>query len=220
MECLGNSLVKYAVPDNESILSLLCAHEINPGDLQMIVLSHLHNDHTGGLTELHEAAPHVPIYVSPDQWDVFGKHPLYATFEGCVPSQWPRNFSPTILEPTDQVLGPWTHCYPLASDGKVVAVDTPGHVPGHISLVVYEDSIRDGSRITYFLTGDAVYGIDVLDKGQPDGINSDPKTALRSLELIKEFATQTDVVVLPSHDVNTPQILADRSVYKPKQIGG
>lgn len=35
---------------------------------------------------------------------------------------------------------------------------------------------------------------------------------LQSLGLIKEFTRQIDVV-LSSHDVNTPRLLADRAVY-------
>ncbi|KAL4901246.1 hypothetical protein BDW74DRAFT_187876 [Aspergillus multicolor] len=211
---VANSLARYTVAENESVLSLLRTHGVQSESLQMIVLSHLHSDHAGGLQELHAAAPNVPIYISPAQWEVFGKNPLYAILEGCLPEHWPQNFAPKILESKDHAVGPWTHCYPLTADAKIVAVDTPGHVPGHISLVVHEDGEND-ANVTYFLTGDAVYGLDLLDKEEPDGINSDPEAALRSLKLIKEFATQSDVVVAPSHDVNTPQILAERRAYKP-----
>lgn len=98
----------------------------------------------------------------------------------------------------------------------MLAVDTPGHAPSHIPLAVYGDCMnKDGSQTTtttttFLLTGDAVYGLDLLDVGQPDEINSDPQRALQSQRLIKEFARQTEVVVLPRHDVNT-----DRVVYKP-----
>lgn len=94
-----------------------------------------------------------------------------------------------------------------------MAVDTSGHVPGHISLVVYGDN-DDGTRTTYFLTGDATYGLDLLETEEPDGINDDPEMALQSLELIKEFARQTELVVLPSHDVDTPRLLRERVAYK------
>ncbi|PLB53854.1 metallo-beta-lactamase superfamily protein [Aspergillus steynii IBT 23096] len=211
----GNSLAKFSVPPEEGLLAQLRAQGVDPVQLQAIVLSHLHNDHTGGLKEVHEAAPNVPIYVSEQQWRVFGEHPFHAAVEGCVPSQWPENFNPKLLEEKDIPVGPWATSYPVTADGKVIAVDTAGHVPGHVSLVVYGEN-DDGAKVTYFLTGDAVYGLDLLDIEQPDGINSDPQRALKSLKLIKQFAAENEVVVLPSHDVNTAQILVNSTVYKPK----
>lgn len=87
-----------------------------------------------------------------------------------------------MLEPKDQPIGPWSRTYPLTSDGRVVAVDTPGHVPGHVFLIVY------GDDATYFLTGDATYGMDLLDQELTDSINDNPKVALESVRKIKEFA--------------------------------
>lgn len=112
-------------------------------------------------------------------------------------------------------MGPWEESSKVTPDGRVVAVATAGHVPGHVSLVVYGDN-SDGSVTTYFLTGDATYGIDLLDDEEPDGINDDPMTALHSLRLMKELARQTELVVLPSHDQDTPRLLQARVAYKTK----
>jgi glyoxylase-like metal-dependent hydrolase (beta-lactamase superfamily II) len=57
--------------------------------------------------------------------------------------------------------------------------------------------------------------LDSLDKEEPDGINDDPMRAQQTLKTIKEFARETDVVVLPSHDNDTPRLLAERVVYLP-----
>lgn len=185
------------------------ARGVRPAELQATVLSRLHKDHAGGLKELVDAAPGFPVYVSRE-------HRFYAAVEGCAPAHWPRDFHPTILHPVERAVGPWTASYPLAKDGKVIAVDIPGHVPGHISLVVYEDHDNDAEKQTiYFLTGDATYGIDLLEVEQPDGLNSNPDRALQSLRLIKEFARRMEVVLLPSHDVNTPRLLGDKVVYRP-----
>ncbi|KFZ13192.1 hypothetical protein V501_03803 [Pseudogymnoascus sp. VKM F-4519 (FW-2642)] len=177
--------------------------------------SHLHNDHAGGLEDLIAAAPDLPVYVSREHWKAFGEHPFFASMEGATPNHWPKNFSPKIIDYEDRPVGPWKKSYPLTSDGKIVAVDTSGHVAGHLALLVFGEN-GTGEATTYVLPGDATYGIDVLDKEEPDGINDDPVRALQSLRLIKEFARQTDVVVLPSHDTNTPRFLAEGVVYRPK----
>lgn len=208
-------LCRTNIGPNDGIVSQLRSRGVEPKDLQAVVLSHLHSDHAGGLEDLAAAAPNVPIYVSRQHWDAFGKHPLYASFQGCTPHHWPKDFSPTILDTTNHAVGPWKSSSKITADGKVVAVDTPGHVPGHISVVVYGDH-SDGTPTAYFLAGDATYGIDLLSKEEPGGINDDTTSALQSLKLINEYARQTELVVLPSHDLSTTQLLKDRVVYRPK----
>ncbi|KFY17854.1 hypothetical protein V492_00314 [Pseudogymnoascus sp. VKM F-4246] len=134
-----------------------------------------------------------------------------ASSNRCLSHSPPRGPLPLRHRP----FGPWKESYPLTSDGKIVAVDTSGHVAGHLALIVHGES-KTGEPTTYFLPGDATYGMDVLDREEPDGINDDPLSALQSLKLMKEFARQTEVVVLPSHDIDTPRFLAERVVYRPK----
>jgi glyoxylase-like metal-dependent hydrolase (beta-lactamase superfamily II) len=98
------------------------------------VISHLHYDHSGGLPDLIEA----PVYLMEEHWKAF-KNGFYATSEGATPDHWPKDFAPEFLQPTGLPLGPFEKTYPITGDGKVVAVQTPGHVPGHLSVIVYAD---------------------------------------------------------------------------------
>ncbi|KAK3901705.1 beta-lactamase-like protein [Staphylotrichum tortipilum] len=204
-------LATTKISHDEGIVTQLRSRGIEPASLQAVVLSHLHGDHAGGLLELATAAPDVPIYTSKEHWDAVGKTRHFnANVQGFFPQHWPVGFKPRLLEPTENPVGPWKKSTKVTADGKVVAVDTPGHVPGHVSLVVYGD---DGT--TYFLPGDATYGVDLLDREEPDGINDDPQTAFKSLRMIKQFARETDVVVLPSHDPDVARLLQEKVVYKP-----
>ncbi|KFY33437.1 hypothetical protein V494_07651 [Pseudogymnoascus sp. VKM F-4513 (FW-928)] len=208
-------LSEFVVEPEDGIVQQLARHGVKPTDLKAVVLSHLHHDHAGGLEDLIAAAPDLPVYVSREHWQAFGEHPFFAGMEGATPNRWPKNFSPKIIDYQDRPVGPWKESYPLTSDGKIVAVDTSGHVAGHLALIVDGES-KTGEATTYFLPGDATYGMDVLDREEPDGINDNPLRALQSLKLMKEFARQNEVVVLPSHDIDTPRFLAERVVYRPK----
>lgn len=199
--------VNIHVRPHEGIGARLKEKGLEPKDLKAVVLSHLHHDHGDGLPDL--VGP--PVYVSQEHWDAY-KHPFEATMEGAVPGQWPKNFEPTILKPTGGPVGPWERSYPVTSDGKVVAVDTPGHVPGHLSLIVF------GDEAIYFLGGDATYDQDLLDKELTDGVNKNPLLAIESLKKIKEFARQENVVILPAHDPNAARRLAEKEFYRPSQL--
>ncbi|KAJ3480014.1 hypothetical protein NLG97_g8168 [Lecanicillium saksenae] len=210
-------LIKVNIQPGDCILAQLRNAGLDPTDLQAIVLSHLHGDHAGGLGPLVFAAPNVPIYISREHWEKFGKRPFWASLNGCNPQHWPKPFSPIILDYTDGAVGPWQSSCNITSDGKVVAVDTSGHVPGHLSLIVAGDN-ADGTQATYFLAADATYSLDQLNAEHPDGINGDPQRALQTMKRIKSFAEAQDVVVLPSHDRETRSMLENKRVYKPKAL--
>lgn len=202
--------VDISVAPHESIGSRLAERGIAPEDLQAIVVSHLHHDHGDGLGEIGQ---HARVIVSRQHWDAF-RHPVQATIEGAVPQHWPHGFSPELVDLTGPPLGPWPATYPLTADGRVVGVPTPGHVPGHMSVVVFADSA------TYFLGGDVTYDQALLDAERTDGVNNDPHRATESLRQIKRFAQETPLVLLPAHDPDAARRLAQQEVYRPTFRGG
>lgn len=209
-------LSKFIIKHHDGILEQLRERGIKATDLKGVILSHLHNDHAGGLEDLMREAPELPVYISREHWKAFGEHPFHASIEGATPNHWPSPFTPSIVDFQDRPLGPWTLSFPVTSDGSLALVDASGHVPGHMALVVTSAGEDDKlPAATYLLPGDAMYGIDVLDREEPDGINDDPMRAFRTLRTIKEFARQREVVILPSHDSDTPRLLAEKVIYRP-----
>ncbi|KAH7007311.1 beta-lactamase-like protein [Ilyonectria destructans] len=204
-------VVDIHVREHEGIGARLQQHNLQASDLKAAALSHLHHDHGDGLP----AVVGAPVYVSLEHWDAY-KNPFHATMEGAVSGQWPKDFKPEILQATGGPIGPWNHSYPcpVTQDGKIVAVDTPGHVPGHISLIVC------GTDATYLLLGDATYDQNLLHLELTDGVNSDPHLAVESLKKIKEFAKQEPVVLLLAHDPQAAYRLANRITYTPGESAG
>lgn len=197
--------IDLSVKPQESIGTRLSEHGLAPGDLQAIVVSHLHQDHGDGLGEIGGAGR---VIVSRQHWEAF-KDPQKATMQGAVPKHWPPHFQPELVDLTGAPLGPWPATYPITADGRVVGVPTPGHVPGHMSLVVF------GDEATYFLAGDATYDQRLLDAEQTDGINDNPHRATESLRQIKRYAQEQPLVLLPAHDPDASRRLLVNEVYQP-----
>lgn len=199
--------VDIDVPADAGIGARLAQQGLRPEDLQAVVVSHLHHDHGDGLADLAAAR----ILVSEEHWAFYRKR-FRATIEGAAPRYWPQDFSPEIVHATGPALGPWDATYQITKDGSVVGVPTPGHVPGHMSLVVF------GDEATYFLGGDVTYDQVLLDDEQTDGVNNNPHLAVEQLRKIKQFAADQPVVLLPAHDPGAAARLAHNIPFHPSPL--
>jgi glyoxylase-like metal-dependent hydrolase (beta-lactamase superfamily II) len=95
---------------------------------------------------------------------------------------------------------------PLTSAGDVRLVPTPGHTPGHMSVVAKEG---DGPLI--FFAGDTSYTQELMRRGAVDGVSPDPAAAAETLRRIADLAASEDLVYLPTHDPESARRLASRT---------
>ncbi|MEU6404006.1 N-acyl homoserine lactonase family protein [Streptomyces sp. NPDC046985] len=188
----------HVAPDDE-IGPRLRSMGIDPTkDLRHLIMSHLHHDHADGLSHFEGA----DIVVSEENWGV--SHGFRGTLAGALPHDWPSWFAPNRIAFTGPPAGPFAHTYPVTEDGKIFCVPTPGHMPGHMSVVVRNDST------TYFLAGDATYDADLLEKRIVDGISGNLAVSLHTLDSIAAFGRGEPTVLLPAHDPFAEQRLAER----------
>ncbi len=90
--------------------------------------------------------------------------------------------------------------------GDVVVVPTPGHTPGHVSVLVKSEDV------TYFLAGDTSYTERLFLDQRPDGVSPKVEVTLGTLEQICRFATIQPLVYLPTHDPESVERLQERRI--------
>lgn len=191
--------VELYVAPGEEIGPQLRARGIDPTrDLHTLVLSHLHHDHADGLEHFRGTR----IVVSRENHAA--SKGLRGAFIGAVPSRWPSWFDPTLLDLDGPAVRGFDRSTPLTADGSVFAVPTPGHMPGHVSVVVRTPGL------TYFLAGDATFDQQLLQQRTVDGQVSDPAVALSTLDRVAAFAAAEPTVLLPAHDPAAERRLAER----------
>ena len=125
--------------DGEPLERALAAHGVALADIDRIYLSHLHNDHAGGLRLFGRV---VPVWVPASRSSSTASHPdPFPEQHGMFRIDFDDPEIDWRLIDGDAVLAP-----------GIRAVLTPGHTPGHQSFVV---DVQDGSGYVFaFDAGD------------------------------------------------------------------
>ncbi len=188
------------VQPEEEIGSQMRALGFDPSDVRWVLLTHLHTDHAGGLVHF----PHAEHLLARREYE--NDTGALGMLRGFLPNRWPRWFHPTLIDMQPEPLGPFPSSYPITQAGDVQFVPTPGHTPGHLSVIVTTPDV------TYVLAGDASYTQALMLAEQIDGVSNDRTTARRTLAQIHAFCRATPSVYMPTHDPDTPDRLANRQL--------
>jgi N-acyl homoserine lactone hydrolase len=189
----------FSVHPDEEIGAQLHALGINARDIRQVVLTHLHTDHAGGLTDLTNAR----FWVA--EQELKRASGFGGRLQGYLPNRWPRWWQPNFVKFDGAAFGPFEKSMSLTKSGDVLIVPTPGHTPHHISVVVC------GSPLL-FLAGDTSYNQQLLIAGKVDGVSPDENVARATLAKIAALAKAQPLVYLPSHDPESVERLQNLSV--------
>jgi len=180
----------------------LTQHQIDPGELKGVLLTHAHNDHIGCAEAIRQRF-HIPVYVHeadqassmkinhlPPWWFVKNvwrfpvlKSMVHALFRGKTFATKPLNESVTFKDGDE-----------LPVPGNPIVIHTPGHTSGESCFYFRE--------LGLLFSGDALVTKDIFTgkEGDPqllhNSINQDPKMAKESIEKLKEIG---EITLYPGH---------------------
>jgi N-acyl homoserine lactone hydrolase len=166
---------------------------VNPDDVDVVALSHLHNDHSGGLRWFAERCP---VHLQAAELD-------YGLSKG-PPGDGPEHHGFFRVDYDDtRVDWQLAHGEVELAPG-VLAVPTAGHTPGHQSFVVTLEP-RSAERygvpgfVLAFDAADLQRNID--DEISPGGlVNGDPSEAIEAIRRLKAIAAERGYQLVPGHD--------------------
>lgn len=170
---LLGKIVKTKAESGWDVLSQLKKIDVPPDKISRIILSHLHLDHVSGLPLFHNTD--VTVFVDTNELRV-AMSP-FSQMKGCINAhikgfKTVRIQYPISIPPFDQV-------WDFFDDGSLFIIRTPGHSPGHISVLL------NTAGGPYLLTFDAAHRKANIEELIPP--KGDYTNALTSLKNIKAF---------------------------------
>jgi glyoxylase-like metal-dependent hydrolase (beta-lactamase superfamily II) len=167
---------------NKPITDLLKQINVNPDQVKYVGISHFHADHTGQLLPFSNAT----LLIGKGDWDGVNANPPMAGANMTGFKVW-------ISE--KRKVEPQSGDKDVFGDGSVIVLRTPGHTPGHQSLLV---RLKDMGPV--ILIGDLTHFQENYASNGVPGFNYDRAQTLASLQRVKEIEKNLKATVIIQHD--------------------
>jgi N-acyl homoserine lactone hydrolase len=177
----GNAVGPGATAPKTPLQDLLAQAGVRAEQVKFVGLSHYHGDHTGQA----RAFPQATLLIGKGDWDVVSD-PKAAAGLSAPFAPWTTGGGKYEAVVGDK---------DIFGDGTVIMLNTPGHTPGHHSLLV---RLKDTGNV--LLTGDLTHFHENYDSGGVPTFNTDRAATLASLDRFKKMAANLKATVIIQHD--------------------
>ena len=178
----GHAMTMPNVAPKVSLVDQLAKADVKPDQIKYVGISHYHADHTGQIASI----PKATLLIGAREWEAI-TNPKPAAgvnakpFEGWIKGE--NKVEPQAID--KDVFG----------DGSVIMLRTPGHTPGHSSVLV-----KLAQMGPVIITGDAVHFRENYDTDGVPAFNFDRAQTVASVERLKKIAANLKGTVIIQHD--------------------
>ncbi len=182
----GNPAATGASPPanapKSSLVEQLAQLHLKPEQITFVGISHYHGDHVGQVASF----PQATLLIGKGDWEVLNQPAPGPGVNSANFAHWISGGGKVEPVPGDK---------DVFGDGSVIMLATPGHTPGHHSLLV---KLKDKGNV--LITGDlAHFRENYASNGVPT-FNTSRAETLASLDRFKQLATNLQATVIIQHD--------------------
>ncbi len=193
-----------AIDEGQEWLAWLAAHAIDETSISGTIISHFHGDHVAGMRHLADK----PVYCARAGLTELRKPGRFGRVrQGLISALVPKRadanarfFEDAPAQTLSSAFAPFEEGRDILGDGRLLAVELPGHCVGHwgLAFVTQEDQ-------PVLLAADAVWsGRSITERRAPPRITTallgNTKAYRSTLNLLSEAASNNgDLAILPSH---------------------
>jgi N-acyl homoserine lactone hydrolase len=202
----GRLAMRFAPPElrqGEDVPAQLRNRGIDPSQVGVVVMTHLHFDHASAISEF----PDSTIVVSEIEWvdATTGARPALRSYR---PAHYDFVFDYRTVDFDRGGISSYAsfgRTFDLFGDGSIRLAYTPGHSAGHMCVVA---RLRERD---FVIGGDAIYTYRQLEDGPPPPRPFDRHNWRRSLQELKLFRGQfPHAIITPGHDPSFYEQLEER----------
>ena len=166
------------------IAERLAEVKVKPEQVKYVGISHFHGDHTGQLSPFANAT----LLIGKGDWDGITATPPVQGANAAGFKDW-MGANARKVEALTLDKDVW-------GDGTVMVIRTPGHTPGHSSLLV---RLKSGNN--FLLAGDAAHFRENYESNGVPAFNYDRAQTVASIERMKKIAANLNATVIIQHDL-------------------
>ncbi len=166
----------------QSLVEQLAQLNLKPEQITYVAVSHYHGDHIGQVASF----PQSTLLIGKGDWEAL-------TDAKPNPLINPANFVHWISG--GGKVEPVSGDKDVFGDGSVIMLNTPGHTPGHHSLLV---KLKDKGNV--LITGDLAHFRENYDSNGVPTFNTNRADSLASLDRFKQLAANLKATVIIQHD--------------------
>jgi glyoxylase-like metal-dependent hydrolase (beta-lactamase superfamily II) len=179
----GHAMANPTNGPKVSLVDLLGKLELKPENIKFIGISHYHGDHIGQVGSF----PKSTLLIGKGDWDALtDPAKAQAMADPANFAAWIKGGSKVEAVPYDK---------DVFGDGTVVMLNTPGHTPGHHSLLV-----RLKEKGPVLLSGDLAHFRENYDSDGVPNFNTHRGDSLASMDRFKKIAANLKATVIIQHD--------------------